>query len=119
MSSENIIKDLIDELTNNRSALLVMIEDLEKLKEKVDVLIPNTLDNRNVRYLQMKIESASTLFETLLKIRQEITKLILSEIEVRNKNDDQDIPDLYDISEKLDMLRKQKENTEKTIETFM
>ena len=101
---------LIEEFGIQRADLKNMIVDLEKIREKVDKLIPETLDSRFIRLLDEKVKSITDLFRVLLDIRKEIMKSLKEEIEVRRKddldNDDQDF-DVRQVAREVEKLQRE------------
>ena len=91
---------LLKEYDDQRVALKLMIDDLEKIKVKIDTILPERLDNRFVRYFEEKIKTISALFQIVLDVRKEILKSIKDEVEVRTKVNLGD-----DIEESLDDIR--------------
>jgi len=83
--NEVIIDQLLDQFSQHRDAILSMIADLEKIKEKVDTIIPETMDRRYTRYFEEKVKSVTDFFSTMLDMRKEITKSLKDEIELRRK----------------------------------
>jgi len=123
-SNEEIISELLVEFKNHRAAIMQMIGDIETLKEKIDTLIPNTLDSRYVRFFEEKVKTVTEFFRTLLQMRIEIQKSLKDEIEIRRKinvvDKDQDIEDLINIralADKVDdFTRVRKKMKEKSVE---
>jgi len=83
--NEEIIDQLLDQFSQHRDAILKMISDLETIKEKVDTIIPDTMDRRYTRYFEEKVKSVTDFFSTMLDMRKEITKSLKDEIELRRK----------------------------------
>jgi hypothetical protein len=100
-TNQEIIFELMLEFKNHRDAIMVMISDLEQIKQDVDRIIPKKLDARYARFFEEKIKSVTELFKTLLEMRKEIQKSLKEEIELRRKinvNDsEKDIDDIIDI----------------------
>lgn len=100
-TNEEIISELLMEFKKHRDAIMGMIGDIEILKEKIDTLIPNTLDSRYVRFFEEKVKTVTEFFRTLLQMRIEIQKSLKDEIDIRRKinvvDKDQDIEDLINI----------------------
>lgn len=92
---------LLKEYDDHRLAIKSMIEDLEKIRLRIDILIPDTLEARYVRFFEEKVKSMTGLFNSLLEMRKEIAKSVKDEIEIRRKvkNDEEliDIEDLLDV----------------------
>jgi len=119
---EDEFDDLILEFSEQRNALKKMIEDLEKFKDKVNTILPDSLDKRYMRFFEEKIKTVTELFKTILDMRKEISKVTKDEFELRRKiigKDEDDIEGIFDIkklAEKVDRLRKEKEKVEQKIE---
>ncbi len=122
--NENIQNDKIEQLLNeydiHRAAIKDMIADLEKIRVRVDTLIPDTLDARFMRYFEEKVKSVTALFNSLLDMRREIAKSIKDEIDIRRriKNTDKiaDIEEMLDIrglASKIDQFKNEKEKIQK------
>lgn len=114
--NEQIISELLSEFKDHRDAIMSMIDDIEKLKEKIDKIIPERLDARYVRFFEEKVKTATEFFKTLLEMRKEIQKSLKDEIELRRKIDVKDsslgIEDIIDIrkmADKVDQFRKKKD----------
>jgi hypothetical protein len=120
---EEKIDTLLSQFEEQRNEIKSMIQELETIKGKIDVLIPNTLDKRYFRFFEEKVKAVTGFFNILLEMRKEITKTLKDEIELRRKvkiHDDDFDPekdiDLRDIAKKIEKLNKEKEKTEQTIE---
>lgn len=85
MEHLNIIEELIVQFEEQRKAILEMIIQLESIKQKIDILIPDTLDKRYLRFFEEKVKTITNLFTTLLEMRKEISKNLKEEIEIRRK----------------------------------
>jgi|WetSurSiteA1Bulk_404760.scaffolds.fasta_scaffold00070_16 hypothetical protein len=111
-----IIDELLNQFQEHRDAIKVMIDDLEKLKIRIDTLIPASLDARYIRFFEEKIKAVTALFNVLLDMRKEIASTLKNEIEIRRKlgiESDLDIEGLVDIrklSRKVEEFQEQKEN---------
>ena len=82
------IEELLKEFDVHRTAIRVMITDLETLKVRIDKLFPQTLDARYIRFFEEKIKTITSLFNSLLEMRKEIAKNVREEIEIRSKMDE-------------------------------
>lgn len=106
--NEQIINDLLNEFKGHRDAVMNMITDIEKLKAKIDTIIPEKLDARYVRFFEEKVKTATEFFKALLEMRKEIQKSLKDEIELRRKIDVKDrsmgIEDLIDIRKMADKV---------------
>ena len=79
------IESLLSEYKEQRDALKIMIEELEKVKAKIDRLFPESLDKRYIYAFEQKVKSATELFKAILEMRKEVSKNIKDEIEIRRK----------------------------------
>lgn len=103
---------LLKEYEDQRVALKLMIDDLEKIKIKVDTILPDRLDNRLVRFFEEKIKTISALFQIVLDVRKEILKSIRDEVEVRTKvnlGDDieESLEDIRGLAKRVEKLQKE------------
>jgi len=107
-TNEEIITELLSEFKKHRNAVMDMVTDIEKLKDKIDRLIPNNLDTRYVRFFEEKVKTATEFFRALLEMRKEIQKSLKDEIELRRKIDikdrNLDIEDFIDIRKMADKV---------------
>ena len=107
---------LMGEYDAHRLAIKEMIGDLEKFKKRIDTLLPENVDARYMRYFEEKIKAVTSLFNSLLDMRKEITKSVKDEIEIRRKsegtNDNIDLEGLIDVRSMVDTIDKFKQKTE-------
>jgi hypothetical protein len=96
-------EELLKEFYVHRDAVKCMIADLEKLKERIDKLFPETLDARYIRFFEEKIKTITSLFTSLLEMRKEIAKNVKEEIEIRSRMSD-DTPE-EEIEKYLDVRK--------------
>jgi len=97
MSSEQeIINGLLVEYKQQRDALVVMITDIEKIKMKIDNLLPEKLDNRSSIWFQERVKAITELFKAVLDMRKEISKSLKDEMEYRRKSSREDDKDYDD-----------------------
>jgi len=68
------INELLSQFEEHRKAIHEMIQHVEKIKSKIDKLIPDKLDARYIRYFEEKVKSITGLFNTILDMRKEIAK---------------------------------------------
>lgn len=115
-TNDAIIQDLLLEFKTHRDSIMVMIEDIEKLKANVDKIIPEKLDARYVRFFEEKIKTATEFFKTLLEMRKEIQKSLKEEIDLRRKitfdetiDDIEDLIDVRNLVDKVETFKKDKE----------
>ena len=102
MSEPEIDKydELIKEFKDQRDALKIMIVDLEKLKAKIEILFPESLDKRYIRFFEEKVKSVTELFRTILDMRKEIAENAKDEFVLRQKlsgPDNADYEGVFDI----------------------
>ena len=77
------IESLLVEFGSHRDAIKDMIVDLEKMREKIDTLIPENLDARYMRFFEEKVKTITQFFNSLLEMRKEIAKSAKDEIDIR------------------------------------
>jgi hypothetical protein len=114
---------LIDEFVQQRDAIKLMIEDLEKVKIKIDTLLPDSIDKRFVRLFEEKVKAMTELFRVILDMRKEIIKNAKDEIELRKKflvsDDDDDfdinIFNIKKIAERVEKLSRDKRMIEQNV----
>lgn len=109
---ETKVTQLLAIFETNRNEIMNMISDLEKLKDKLDTIFPETTDARHMRFFEEKIKAISSFFNVLLDMRKEINKSLKDEIELRRrvegKDAEMDIDSLLDIraaSRKIDSFK--------------
>lgn len=85
MEQEQIIDNLLKEYVEHRQAIKDMIVDLEKIRVKIDTLLPDTVDKRFKFYFEEKVKALTGLFNSLLDMRKEIAKSVKDEIEIRRR----------------------------------
>lgn len=111
------INSLLTEYDDHRAAIKGMINDLEKIREKIDILIPDSLDNRYIRFFEEKVKSMTGLFSTLLEMRKEIAKSVKDEIDIRRriKTEDEliDLEDMLDVRSMAAKVEQFKDETKK------
>lgn len=113
-------QNLIEEFIQQRVAIKEMITELEKIKEKIDLLFGNSLDKRYTRFFEEKVKTMSELFRVILDMRKEIIKNTKDEFEIRRKifiddGDDNDFDKLIDIrkiAERIEKLSEQQKRIE-------
>ncbi|MBT3282477.1 MAG: hypothetical protein HN374_05880 [Cryomorphaceae bacterium] len=114
MDNEQIINDLLGEYIEHRKSIKIMIVDLEKLKEKIETILPDSLDKRYKYFFEEKIKTISQLFSSLLDMRKEIAKSVKEEIEIRRRIESkdtgnfEDILDIRKIAERVENFKKEK-----------
>ena len=111
-----LIDGLVTEYREQRVALKIMIQDLEKIKEKVDTLFPESIDKRYVRFFEEKVKSVTGLFSAILGIRKEICNNIKDEMEMIRRIDGNSEEDLGDISELASQVETYQKESYKLIE---
>jgi hypothetical protein len=98
---EQKVEQLLEIFEENRTAIMEMIADLEKLKNKLDTIFPETTDARHMRFFEEKVKAVSSFFNVLLDMRKEINKSLKDEMEMRRrvegKESEIDIEGLLDI----------------------
>jgi hypothetical protein len=123
MSDYDVYENLINEFIEQRNAIKEMISELEKIKLKLDVLFPESLDKRYIRFFEEKMKAMTDLFRVMLDMRKEIIKNTKDEFELRRKlssnDDDSDLEGIFDIkriADKVEKLRKEKLKLEQKID---
>jgi len=130
MEHMSIIEKLIVQFEDQRTAIIDMIDQLESIKQKIDILIPDTLDKRYLRFFEEKVKTITNLFTTLLEMRKEISKNLKEEIEIRRKIvmkesdfDFESTIDVRKIADKIESFRKKRDDIkiklDKSIEKSM
>jgi len=76
---------LIEELGKSRTRLEGYVVDLEKMQKDASAVFPKKIDARSMHYLDDKLKVVSSFYQTILSVRQEINKLLISEIDIRRK----------------------------------
>ena len=115
-------EELIKEFKLQRDALKVMIVDLEKIKEKVDKILPDSTDKRYVRFFEEKIKSITELFRTILDMRKEIAENAKDEFMLRQKisgpdlDDYESIFDIRKIAQRVEKLTNAKTTIEEKLQ---
>lgn len=115
-------EELIKEFKLQRDALKVMIVDLEKIKEKVDKILPDSTDKRYVRFFEEKIKSITELFRTILDMRKEIAENAKDEFMLRQKisgpdlDDYEGIFDIRKIAQRVEKLTNAKTTIEEKLQ---
>ena len=122
--SDDVVKDeqqeriefLLKEYDDHREAIKSMITDLEKIRVRIDTLIPDNLDARYMRFFEEKVKSITGLFNALLEMRKEIAKSVKDEIEIRRriKGDNEDMIDIEDMLDVRSMASKIEQFREET-----
>ncbi len=123
-TNEQIIDELLSEFRGHRNAIMQMIDDIEKLKDKIDTLLPDQLDARYIRFFEEKVKTATEFFKTLLDMRKEIQKSLKDEIEIRIKIDVvemalevEDIINIRSLASKVEEFKRKKDElTTKSVE---
>lgn len=114
---EKKVHELLVIFENNRTAIMDMIGDLEKMKDKLDTIFPETTDARHMRFFEEKVKAVSSFFNVLLDMRKEINKSLKDEIDMRRKTegkeDSIDIESLFDIRQATRSIEKFKRSADK------
>lgn len=116
---KNKYDNLLDELTKSRMELVSDIEDVKKCKDAVVGVATNTTDYRSRFAKEDRIKTISGFYSTLLALRQEYNRNIISEIELRRKlekGDDGEIQfDIAKIAKQIESSKKKAEKADKNI----
>jgi len=62
----DIYENLINEFLEQRSAIKLMIADLEKFKSRIDTILPESLDKRYIKFFEEKIKINEVFLITIL-----------------------------------------------------
>lgn len=105
------VDSLLREYEDQRVALKLMIDELEKIKVKIDTILPERLDNRFKYIFEEKIKTISALFQIVLDVRKEILKSIRDEVEVRTKVNlgedvEESLEDIRGLAKRVEKLQK-------------
>lgn len=113
LMEDEITQGLIAEFARQRQELQKMIDDLQQLKENLDILFPKTLDVRFAKSFEEKIKTATSLFNVILDIRKELIKSVREEFDVRlkvKKPQDINLHELIDVRKLSRQIEKLKDN---------
>ena len=116
MQMDSTIQNLLDEFQAQRNDIKSMIVEIEKMRNQVSLLFPETIDARTRKFLEDKVKAMVGFYNVLLDMRKEISKSVKDELEFRRRMKDdefdpEDIDELLDISElsrKVEKFEKQK-----------
>ena len=110
---------LLDELTKSRMDLVNDIQTVQQCKDAIIGVATNTTDYRSRFAKEDRIKTISGFYSTLLALRQEYNRNIISEIELRRKlekGDDGDVTfDIVKIAKQLESARKNSEKKTQSI----
>lgn len=114
-TNQEIYDKLLNEIGDSRTALTRMLQEIEDCKNAVlDTAKSNDYRNRYAK--EERIKTISAFYNLLLSTRQEYTRNLISEIELRRKlekGDDGDIQfDVAKIAKQLESARKQTKKVE-------
>lgn len=119
-TQEQKIEELLKGFDEHRNAITNMIDDLEKIRAKVDKLLPDSVDARFMRFFEEKVKAVTGLFTSLLEMRKEIAKSIKDEIEIRRRMKDQDsnldveeFIDVRELAKKVEEFKQEKDKHQK------
>lgn len=108
-------EQLLNELSKSRDELTEMISDVDKCKETILGVAANTTDYRNRYSKEDRLKTITSFYSTLLALRQEYNRNIISEIELRRKlekGDDGEVElDIAKIAKQMEALSKKKDST--------
>jgi len=120
LEKQKLLDDLLNQFDEQRGEIKLMIADLERLRGKIDLLLPEQLDARFMRFFEEKVKTLTSFFSILLDMRKEITKNLKEEIELRRKfkGDEElggieDYLNIRDFATKVEDFRKKKEKIQK------
>lgn len=115
LANQDKYEKLLSEIGASRDALTKMLQEIEDCKNAVlDTAKSNDYRNRYAK--EERIKTISAFYNLLLSTRQEYTRNIISEIELRRKlekGDDGDFEvDIAKIAKQLENARKQTKKVE-------
>lgn len=118
--SKNRYNQLLDELAASRESLVKDIKDVQECKDAVIGVATNTTDYRSRFAKEDRIKTISGFYSTLLALRQEYNRNIISEIEIRRKLEKSDeggevTVDIAKIAKQIENAKKTKDKAEKNI----
>ena len=112
-------EQLLNELSKSRDELTEMISDVDKCKSTILGVAANTTDYRNRYSKEDRLKTITSFYGTLLALRQEYNRNIISEIELRRKlekGDDGEVElDIAKIAKQMEALSKKKESAIKKL----
>lgn len=112
-------EQLLNELAKSRDQLTEMISDVDKCKSTILGVAANTTDYRNRYSKEDRLKTITSFYGTLLALRQEYNRNIISEIELRRKlekGDDGEVElDIAKIAKQMEALSKKKESAIKKL----
>jgi hypothetical protein len=118
-----IFDNLLREYVDHRREIKLLIVDLEKLRARVEEILPESYDKRYKFIFEEKMKAITILFGTILEMRKEIAKSIKDEFELRKKlirsdalEDLEDLLDVRKIAKEVDKFRDKKEAIEQKFE---
>lgn len=118
-----IFDNLLREYVDHRREIKLLIVDLEKLRVRVETILPESYDKRYKFIFEEKMKAITILFGTILEMRKEIAKSIKDEFELRKKlvrsdalEDLEDLLDVRKIAKEVDKFRDKKEVIEQKFE---
>jgi hypothetical protein len=118
-----IFDNLLREYVDHRREIKLLIVDLEKLRARVETILPESYDKRYKFIFEEKMKAITILFGTILEMRKEIAKSIKDEFELRKKlvrsdalEDLEDLLDVRKIAKEVDKFRDKKEVIEQKFE---
>lgn len=108
--------ELLNELSTSRSKLTEMLNEIEQCKDTVLDVCKSNNDYRNRYAKEERLKTISTFYNLLLSTRQEYTRNIISEIDLRRKlekGDDGEVSiDIAKIAKQLEAAKKQQKKVE-------
>ena len=114
---EEKVEQLLRVFEENRNAIMEMISDLEKLKNKLDTIFPENTDARHMRFFEEKVKAVSSFFNVLLDMRKEINKSLKDEMEMRRKVEGKDseieLEELLDVRGAAEKIKRFEDITQK------
>jgi len=118
-----VFDQLLSEYIDHRREIKLLIVDLEKLRVRVETILPESYDKRYRFIFEEKMKAITILFSTILEMRKEIAKSIKDEFELRKKlirsdalEDLEDLLDVRKIAKEVDKFRDKKDAIEQKFE---
>lgn len=102
MQIDEHVEEILNEFKAQRVEIKDMVVEIERLREKMDLLFPESIDSRTRRFLEDKVKTMVAFYNVLLDMRKEISKSLKDEMEMRRRLTDDEL-DLEDIDELLDI----------------
>ena len=111
--------ELLNDLSNSRQELAQDIVDVKQCKDAVIGIATNSTDYRSRYSKEDRIKTISGFYSTLLGLRQEYNRNIISEIELRRKLEKGDDGELeLDITKIIKQIENSRKSADKGVQTI-